>query len=387
VSRNPLFDVLLVVQNHSDDADLNVIDGVEIEPFHVKGNSSLFDLSFGFIENNGKLEFALEYNTDLFSHKKAETIGQHFEQLLVAFLNEPKTQALKTSMLTENQKGHLLEAASNPQQHAGSNVSVVELFRRQAKFLPKSIALEYGERKWTYAEVDEITDQLAGFLIDRFGIVKDNLFAIEFERSEWIPISQMAIMKAGGAFLPIDPAFPEERKSFILADSGATAFIQLALIEEFLHQKAQFSSASLPAISSSQLAYCLYTSGSTGLPKGVLMDQGDLASRLLSLWMELGVGKRERFIQLTNFTFDVSLVETILPWIGGAAIVMAPPGLQREMPELCDFLIHKKITHLNGVPSLLSLLLSEVELQQIQDHHLVRCIAAGEALPLSLVKK
>jgi non-ribosomal peptide synthetase component F len=279
VSRNPLFDILLVVQNYSEEAGLLQVDGLGYEPFELPSKQSLFDLSFGFMEKNGKLEFALEYNTDLFTQHKAESISRHFEQILASYLKEPEMPALKTSLLTVDQQNQLNESISIPKQQAGSAVGVVELFRRQAKFLPKSIALESGERKWTYAEIDEITDRLAIFLINRFGIINENLVAIELERSEWLPIAQMAIMKAGGSFLPIDPEFPEERKQFILADSGAIAEINMGVIEEFQIQ-GNLEASSLPVISSSQLAYCLYTSGSTGQPKGVLMEHGEFASPL-----------------------------------------------------------------------------------------------------------
>jgi amino acid adenylation domain-containing protein len=266
------------------------------------------------------------------------------------------------------------------------------MFERQVVRTPDAIALKAGDVALTYAELNTQANQLAHHLL-ALGVQPDSRVAICVERGLDMVIGLYAILKAGAAYVPLDPAYPPERLAYMLEDSaplvvlaqGSTRGLLGALPVIDLEQP----SWSHQPIDNPQVnavgAYVIYTSGSTGQPKGVINDHAGVVNRLLWMQDAYGLKPHDRVLQKTPFSFDVSVWEFFWPLFTGARLVMARPGGHKDPLYLCEVIAAEQITTLHFVPSMLDVFLAHGDVRQAAG--LVRVMCSGEALPGSLVRR
>jgi amino acid adenylation domain-containing protein len=275
------------------------------------------------------------------------------------------------------------------------NITLSELFEKQARKTPATIALKFAANTLTYEHVNRYANQLAHKLRE-CGVTKESVVGVCFDRSFEMVISLMAILKAGGAYLPIDPDFPDERKQFIVSDaqleniivqpsyrstfSNVKNNISFTLSDDWL--KAYSGDNLSPVASCENAAYVIYTSGSTGTPKGAINTHAGIVNRLL--WMQdcFALNETDAIIQKTPYSFDVSVWEFFWPLITGARLVIAQPDGHRDPQYIYNVIINEKITTIHFVPSMLQIFLENDNLSRLQS--LRRVICSGEALPYVL---
>ena len=332
----------------------------------------------------------IEYNTDLFSAATVERWAGHYRTLLEAIARDPSQRLADLPLLTADEERHLAawQNVDRPATPAGTWEGLEQIFEAHARRAPSAIALEQGEERLTYAEVDARSNQLAHLLRAR-GVGPEILVGLCFPRSVDAFIAILGVFKAGGAYVPLDPDSPSERLQFILEDAGARLVltntkcaaalppgVSLLRLDADAPAIAVFPREALPPMAGpNHLAYVIYTSGSTGRPKGVLVERrglGDFARAEASLF---GLGVGSRVAQLFPLTFDGSVGDFTLAWSAGATLVLVDEANSLPGPLLARFLREKDINAFETTPSVLAVLPHE-NLPSLRT-----LITAGEALP------
>ncbi|WP_017735411.1 non-ribosomal peptide synthetase [Pseudomonas sp. CBZ-4] len=266
------------------------------------------------------------------------------------------------------------------------------MFEAQVARTPEAIAVKAGDVVLTYAELNARANQLAHHLL-ALGVQPDSRVAICVERGLDMVVGLYAILKAGAAYVPLDPAYPPERLAYMLEDStplvvlaqGSTRGLLGAVPVIDLEQPTWSHQPSDNPQVNAVGAYVIYTSGSTGQPKGVINDHAGVVNRLLWMQDAYGLKPHDRVLQKTPFSFDVSVWEFFWPLFTGARLVMARPGGHKDPLYLCEVIAAEQITTLHFVPSMLDVFLAHGDVRQAAG--LVRVMCSGEALPGSLVRR
>ncbi|MGB3465097.1 MAG: amino acid adenylation domain-containing protein, partial [Cyclobacteriaceae bacterium] len=249
--------------------------------------------------------------------------------------------------LTTSEKDKLLGSFNDTSVEYPKDKTIVDLFEAQAAKTPDNVALVFGEKELTYKELDELSNRLAHFLVETYDLCPEDLIGIQLDRSEWVLISILGVLKSSGAYVPIDPEYPSSRKEYIANDASLklllteTGFIYdidyydgeiLAIDVEFDPQ--EYSGESLTTdLSASNLAYVIYTSGSTGTPKGVMVDHESIVNTLNSQIEIFELNSERRGLQFASFSFDASISEAFIILLSGARLYIADES-HRKNPSL-----------------------------------------------------
>ncbi|ROM59198.1 non-ribosomal peptide synthetase [Pseudomonas poae] len=270
------------------------------------------------------------------------------------------------------------------------------LFEAQVAKTPNAPAVKAGEQQLTYNELNERANRLAHHL-RALGVQPDSRVGICLERGLDMVVGLFAILKAGGGYVPLDPAYPLERIAYTLQDSAPVVVLAQAATRALLGdvplldldqdtwQHQPVTNPHVPGLTARHQAYVIYTSGSTGQPKGVINEHIGVVNRLLWMQDAYGLQAHDAVLQKTPFSFDVSVWEFFWPLFTGARLVMARPGGHKDPAYLCEVIAAEHITTLHFVPSMLDVFLAHGDVGQAAG--LVRVMCSGEALPGSLVRR
>jgi amino acid adenylation domain-containing protein len=279
------------------------------------------------------------------------------------------------------------------------DIPIFKFIEEQANRTPDAIALIFEDDVITYEQLNIKANKLANHLI-RLGVKPDTLVGVCAERSVELVVGLLGIVKAGGAYVPMDPEYPQERLQYMLNDSNVSILLTQDSLKGLLGSgnfqsialdgdwpEIEKSSANTPDVrlTPENLIYMIYTSGSTGNPKGVPNVHKALVNRILWMQDEYKLTDKDRVLQKTPFSFDVSVWEFFWPLMTGACLVVAKPGGHRDPNYLVSTIIKHHITTLHFVPSMLSLFLAAGNLNKITSVRQVLC--SGEALPYELTKR
>nr|WP_262493035.1 non-ribosomal peptide synthetase [Myroides guanonis] len=351
----PLFQVLFSLQNEGDnfeekDRGLNdiIISGYEFD-----NATSKFDLAFSVLESSNGISLGINYCTALFDKTTIDRMLSQYQELLVSIVSNITLPINNISMLTQEEKHQLLDVFNNTDVAYPLDKTVVDLFTEQVKRTPNAIAVVYEQGELTYKELDNHSNQLAHYLLSNNNISTDSLIGVVLDRSEWLIISFLAILKTGAAYVPIDPNFPEERKTYIKKDSNCSIIVDTLLLEAFKEDSSSYSD-DLPEINISpdNLAYVIYTSGSTGKPKGVMIEHRNLVH--LCFWHRLAysVTAKSRSTLFSGVGFDASVWEIYPYLLFGASLYPISEKFHYDLDKFSNFLIEHAITH-TYMPTLL----------------------------------
>ncbi|MEU0563757.1 amino acid adenylation domain-containing protein, partial [Dactylosporangium sp. NPDC006015] len=244
------------------------------------------------------------------------------------------------------------------------------LFAAQVARTPDAPALVFEGESLSYAELDGRANGLARLLIER-GVVADSVVGVSLPRGFDLVVALLAVLKAGGAYLPIDPDLPAERVAFMVADAGAVCVILGGPFTET-------ATAADVVVVPGQAAYVIYTSGSTGVPKGVVVSHEGIVNRLVWMQSRFGLRPGDRVLQKTPFGFDVSVWELFWPLIQGATMVIARPGGHRDPAYVAELIRDERVDTVHFVPSMLEAFLAVP--QAAECGGLRRVVCSGEAL-------
>jgi non-ribosomal peptide synthetase component F len=365
LSHSPVFQITFTVQNNEatglDLPDLNV-SGVGSEGFGV----TKFDLQLSVAEVNGTFVLDWSYNRDLFEKTTIQRLSANFEVLLRGIVGQPECQVGQLPVLTAEERRRVVQEWNDTGHEFPDNCCIHAFFEQQVARTPEAVAMVFADRQLSYAELNERANRLAHYLIGQ-GIKPDTPVALCLERSPEMMVAILATVKAGGAYMPLDPAFPEARLAAILADSeppviltqkhltgslpdAAGAEVVCLDNEDWLASLADYPTDNPDAqklgLNARHLAYVIYTSGSTGKPKGVCNEHRALVNRLD--WMQrcYVLQPHDRVLQKTPYTFDVSVWEFFWPMMTGAALVFARPEGHRDPDYLIDIINRHSVTTL-----------------------------------------
>ncbi|MFG2909706.1 non-ribosomal peptide synthase/polyketide synthase [Kitasatospora sp. NPDC048286] len=350
-SRSPLFQVLVVLQN-APSAALD-LPGLDVGDVETDNTRTAFDLVVEFAEaDSGALHGLLTYNTDLFDPATVERMAGQLATLMTAVAQDPARAVGALPLAGPDAPPVEPTGTFRPVPEA----TLPELFQRQAAATPDAPALLDGERELSYAELDRAANRLAHRLIGR-GVGPERLVALALPRSAAMVVAQLAVAKAGGAFLPVDPDYPAPRREFMVRDAGThlllddPAEVWAADGPDTAPTDADRTTALTPA----HPAYTIYTSGSTGTPKGVLVTHAGLAVFAAAAAEQYAVGPGDRVLQFASPSFDASVLELCIALLTGAALVTGEEGpLVGE--RLAEVLVARRISHTLIPPAALATL-------------------------------
>lgn len=356
-TRNPLFQVLFVLQNNED--PVLRFPGLEVEPLPVRTDTAKFDLLLEMTEEAGTLKGSFEYSTDLFDGSTIGRMVAHFRTLLEGIAADPDQKLSELPLMTPQERHRILVECRGARTDYRTDVCIHQLFEEQAARTPEEIAAVFDDQHLTYRELDVRANRLAHYLRKR-GVGPDMPVGLCVERSLDMLTGLLGILKAGGAYLPLDPAYPKERLNFMLEDAGAKVLVTRERLQElwgvvpperiFLNPDWEIFSGepeSAPEkwTSPENLAYVLYTSGSTGIPKGVAMPHRPLCN-LISWQIGRGRTGKARCLQFAPLSFDVSFQEIFSTWCSGGTLVLVPEEVRRDPDALVNLLRAQSVERL-----------------------------------------
>ncbi|HEY6802398.1 MAG TPA: non-ribosomal peptide synthase/polyketide synthase [Pyrinomonadaceae bacterium] len=397
LSRSPLFQVMFVLQNVPGGEAVE-LPGLRLSGLESESVTAKFDLLLTLSElpaQVGGINGNIEYSTDIFDETTIARMGSHFASLLEAIVDGPARPIAELQFLTAGEHEQLL-SWNQTQQQVGLKL-IHESFVEQVDQTPGSPALIFGPVQLSYVELNKRANQLASHLRS-LGVGPETIVGVCFERGIEMVVALLGVLKSGAAYLPIDPEYPAERISFTLADAGVSLLLthdaaaltdpsrQLVNLEADWNVIAgQSEAAPLVQVDPENPAYVLYTSGSTGQPKGVMVTHRAIANHMQWMRGELNFTPNDRVLQKTPYTFDASVWEFYAPLLTGGTLVMAPAGIHRDSAVLAVELAQHRITQLQLVPTMLQLLIEEQGIKGCAA--LRRVFSGGEALTNELVSR
>jgi bacitracin synthase 3 len=383
-NRNPLFDVMITLQNidlvktsaeKGSDAGKNLIihsydEGVDVV--------SKFDLTFGFSENTDGLKLFIEFSSDLFERSTIERMGAHYIHLLESLVAYPDALVSKLDFLENNEKQRLLFGFSEDQLPISSDSNVISLFEEVVLIQGDSKALVYEGGTLTYSELNSLSNRLSAYLVRVYGLKGNALVGISLERTEWLVVAILGVLKSGYAYVPIDPEYPQDRITHMLSDSGCEVVIDRALVDQFMMELYGCSEEN-PGGPSSQtdLAYVIYTSGSTGLPKGVMIEHRGLLNTIEAQKSIFGVSTGDHHLQFASASFDASVSEIFCSLLSGGVLYMVSETVKKSPELFGSYLVSNKISLATIPPSYMQML----DIAQLSG--LNTLVSAGEASDVS----
>jgi amino acid adenylation domain-containing protein len=367
---------------------------LQIEPIAFAQGGAPVELMLICADRGTTIWGTFHYNCDLFDPKTIERMASHLTRLLESAVASPDQHIDELGLLTDaEQRQQLLWNATNTN-FVGEQM-VHHLVEAQVVRTPDSIAVEFGNQQLTYEELNGRADELAHRLRNH-GVERNALVGVYMHRSIELVVSLLAVLKAGGAFVPVDPGHPEDRLAKIVDDASAVCWLTNRALRDTLPTNFVLCADSLDSDDSGDpstvgsssdagpddLAYAIYTSGSTGQPKGVLNTHRGLRNRLLWMLDTYRFDVTDRFLQKTPITFDVALWEVFTPLIAGAVLVIAEPGGHRDTDYLTKTVLDRRVTVIHFVPSMLHAFLADPQASRCTSLRHVFC--SGEALTANL---
>lgn len=400
LSHSPVFQVMFALQNASSGA--LQLPGLTLAEEDVPLHTAQFDLLLSLRECGTGMAGSLNYATDLFDAATIERWAECFVCLLRGMVQAPERPVSRLPWMSAAQRRQVVELFNATQAPYPRDKLVPQLIEEQVQRTPDAPAVVFEGQSLTYAELNGRANQLARHLRSR-GVGVDQLVGICVERSLEMVVGLLGILKAGAAYVPLDPSYPPERLRYMLGDAAPPVLLTQAHLAERLpaaaaevialdadwpaiaRQAANDLDAGALGVEPHHLAYMIYTSGSTGLPKGAMNEHRAVVNRLHWMQMQYGLGADDRVLQKTPFSFDVSVWEFFWTLMSGACLVVARPQGHQDPAYLRGLIEATGVTTLHFVPSMLQIFLEGHQPGQCPSLRHVVC--SGEELPASLQRR
>ena len=387
--RNPLFDTMFTLQN-MDTPDVQ-IPGLKILPYPYESRISKFDLTLTAVEIEDRLAFTFQYCTHLFKKETIQRFTAFFKKTISTILENLKIMISAIEIISEEEKNQVLYTFNDTTAEYPRAKTIHQLFAEQTDLTPHHIAL-VGRRndgpfsliQLTYSELNEISGQLA-LSLQQKGIHPDTIVGLTAERSIETIINILSILKAGGAFLPIEPEAPQERVNYLLKDSRGEILLNAGDTKS-LGDRTQAGIMSYRSPGAKNLAYLIYTSGSTGRPKGVGVQHRNLVN--YSNWFvnQVNLKPGQKLLLTHSFSFDAAYTNVFSSLLKGCQLHITAKETYLEPETLLNYISTHRITHLKFIPSLFATIANHTTLLR-QDLKCIRFIMlGGEAIQVNDVE-
>ncbi|MFE9635254.1 amino acid adenylation domain-containing protein [Streptomyces sp. NPDC006463] len=403
LARHPLFQVLLSVHNNAE-AELRM-PGLTADAYPAEQTVAKFDLEghlgerFDAAGSPAGIDGVLQYHTDLYDRATVELLVTRLIRLLTAVTDRPDEPISRADVLSAEERQRVLEEWNATAAEVPPTATLTSLLDAQAARTPDAVAVAFEGESVSYGELHTRAEALARVLRNR-GVGPESVVALAVPRSPDLVVALLAVLKAGGAYLPVDPDYPAERIAFMLADAAPVLLLTTADTADRLtaggpdvprllvdrEQPDEPAPTGPPApLSADHPAYVIYTSGSTGRPKGVQVPHRGIVNRLLWMQHQYGLTRDDRVLQKTPSGFDVSVWEFFWPLIQGATLVVARPDGHKDPAYLAELIRAEGVTTAHFVPSMLQVFVQEPAAADCTG--LRRVICSGEALPEELQRQ
>jgi amino acid adenylation domain-containing protein len=402
LAHSPLFQVAFALQNTPSEAlevpDLRL---TPLVPAEARESGLKFDLDLVMGDRQGRLAATLGYNQTLFDGATAARLLGGLVRMLEGLARDPGARVAELPLLSEEEWRQAVSEWGWSAPAPAPSPCFHETFAAHAARAPEAVALEMDGREWSYGELNRRANRLAHRLRE-LGVGPETRVGVCLERSAELVASLLAVLKAGGAFVPLDPSYPEARRAWIAGDaalsvlvtsraverplgeaSGAVRVLTLEAEDDVLSRLPETDPE--PVSSPDHLAYLIYTSGSTGLPKGVMVEHRSWSHTLAAAAQRFGPGPGDRMACLASFSFDISLLELGLPLLAGGRVLLVGREEILDMARLADRLA--AVTLLHGVPSLMRPLVEQLRSSPRSFADLRTVFVGGEAVDGELLSR
>ena len=396
LSHAPLFQTMLFYQNFP--VEPIVLPGLTLVPVDISATHSgtaRSDISIFAAESGGGLSMLIEYATDLFDADYIEAFADHLEQLLRAVVADADRRIGDIDILPPQERKRLLVDWNATAAPLPAENTVHAMFAAQAARTPQAIAVVQGDDRLTYAELDAQAERLAARLRAQ-GCGPGRMVGLFLERTPRMLVALLGALKAGAAYVPLDPSYPIERIGFMLEDSAAPVVVTeralladlpagshaVLTIEDALESDAPVSAGGAVA-GPEEIAYVIFTSGSTGRPKGVRIPHRAAVNFLASMAREPGLRADDTLCAITTLSFDIALLELMLPLTVGARIALADRATIADGVALAALLEAVDATVMQATPATWRMLLDS----GWGGRPGMRLLCGGEALPRDLADR
>jgi amino acid adenylation domain-containing protein len=422
VTRNPVFDVMFTLQNITDtpveisgEMSPERMEGLSVRPYSHENRTSKFDLTLDANEVGGKLYFTWNYCTKLFRQETLERFTYYFKKVIASVVLDPGIRVSGIEILSEAEKAMILCEFNDTCTDYPREKTLHRLFKEQVERTPDHVVLvgQGAGRKThgpagplepcavrcalTYKELDEKSGRLASALKAK-GVKPGTTAAVMVQRSIEMMLGIFAVMKIGGAYLPIDPLYPRERIRYILEESRAATILTQGNLRKLIGKKSEVleledgdlyrEDSHQPGIvgGPTDLLYVIYTSGSTGKPKGVMIEHRSMVNFIEGITGMIAFTGRDNILSLTTVSFDIFGLEALLPITRGSKIIIGTEEKQTDVEAAVRAMREEVVTILQVTPSRLSMLV-EYEESAASLASLKYLLVGGEAFPAHLLEK
>jgi amino acid adenylation domain-containing protein/non-ribosomal peptide synthase protein (TIGR01720 family) len=366
LATQPLFQVMFVHESAA--ANKLNMPGVDWKHSSTEMETSNFDVLFLAHESDNDISCSFQYNSDLFDHTTIERMGNHLMLLLEAVAAEPDRALSQVTMLSDDERNLVLDVWNDTDEDIPTDRCVHELIAEHAVQDPDHPAMDFRGEMLSRHEVDVRANRLANYLCSR-GVVPETIVGICLERSMEQAIALQAVLKAGGAFIVLDPDYPQDRLQFMMEDSG----MNLVVTQEDLRETIPLGDECILLLSDAaeeieqqpetcpdsgvrpeNMAYMIYTSGTTGTPKGVMVEHRNLVNLVSAHNPRMDISADSRVMQMMSLSFDAGLGEYFRTLTGGGCLYMARKEDLLPSDELIEKLRELEITTIAIPPAVLS---------------------------------
>ncbi len=391
LDRNPLYQVGFTFEPLS----TLQLDGCSVQQRYVHHGGSQLDLFASFWEEGNTLQGVFEYNTTLFSSETILQWTQDYCYLVKQFLHNAD-QSANTIPLINPEELIAIESFSKGKREQNNKKNFIELFATQVRNNPEKTAIIFNDQEISYSVLNQIADKVAYALLQE-GVKENQIVGVFMDRSVEMLAVIVGILKSGASYLPLDPEFPEERINFIIEDSNAFKVIsnrrlekrlsidpqKMIFFEDIKRNESEKQQISKNQVSNDSAAYMIYTSGSTGNPKGVVITHGNLSNFISSIVEEPGITYDDRMLAITTISFDIHVLELIVPLTTGATIVMGTRECASNGAVLKKLIDDYHVTIIQATPTTWKVLCAA----GWEGNDTLKILCGGEALSQDLAKK
>jgi tyrocidine synthetase-3 len=359
-SRSPLFDAVLVMQS-ARQFELE-LEQLKVSAYDFDFGTAKYDLTIEAAETAESVELKFIYCARLFKRETIERLSAHLLRILQQMAHNPELPLQQLELLTAAEKQALLAGADSQPVQYPRELTIHRAFEQQVGHTPHGIALADRDQRFTYDELNRKANRLARHL-KQSGAARNNIVAMLLDRSADMIVAMLAIIKAGAAYLPIDPDYPQDRIAFMLEDSGAALLLTQREIGHDL--RGQFNVILIDEPSSyaeddsnldyevmpEDLAYVIYTSGTTGKPKGVMIEHRNVIRLLIHDQMQFAFSDRDVWSMFHSYCFDFSVWEMYGALLYGGKLVIVPKMIAQSASDFLELLHKEQVTVLNQTPT------------------------------------
>jgi len=421
MSRNPLFNVMFVLQNTGGPVkktEKKDIDGLEIKPYVYEHQAVKFDMTLTAGESEQQIHFNLQYSTKLFKKETISRLIGYFRSIISTLIENPRIPLADVRIISQEEKKRILEDFNDTQAPYHRQKTIHDIYAQQAEQNPGRIGLAATQKQlsgtqidtghrptadshWlTYGELNKKSGLMAAKLQSR-GLEPDNIAALIMEPGVEMMVSILGIFKAGGAYMPIETGYPQERINYMLADSGARILlkntdvdsesenrgVETISIDEIINNRSEDNPVPAANSDSSNLAYVIYTSGTTGKPKGVLITHENLVNYSHWFGKTAKLTHEDNALLTSSYAFDLGYTSIYPPLLTGGGVHLVNRETYMAPERLMNYILLNRITYLKITPSLLSVIVQHSAFSLETCKYLRLLVVGGEAINLEAVEQ